>query len=388
MLFDIIRFNQFALDLLIEDDAGRATSGIVNGNGNGVHKSTHSRVEQTIGEYLEREGYSDSFRDDYLIPMTATVWSTTPDRCTLDFPAVTLVRILWNHHLLSTVSTRPAWLTIKDDSRAYIDAVMKGFPPNHLLLRTPVRSITNERDGQVRLHLQGGKSEVYDHVVLATPGDEAYQIIKSSATVEEKEIMSSFHVSKNTAVLHSDLTHMPASPKAWSSCNYLTLSSPWTRTGKSRLINVDQVSLTYNMNILQCIPRQTFGDVLVTLNPPHEPDPETVQGRYEYVHPLYDVNSARAQALLPRIQNRRGVSYAGAWTKYGTQEDGFSSGLSVAREHLGARLPFDFVDFTTYGRGKRVPVLELGDHFARLIILIIHVFFVLPLERIADYLTA
>lgn len=375
VIFDIIRFNQFALDLLIDDDAERATTHLVNGNGNHL-RSWRPKAEETIGEYLDRERYSKAFRDDYLFPMTAAVWSMSPDTCTLEYPAVTLVRFLWDHHLLSTITTRPpAWLTIKEGSRTYIDAVMKGFPPNHLLLNTPVRSVTNDRDGRVRLHLQDDKSEVYDHVILATPGDEAYQIMKSSATFEERTILSSFHTTKKTAVLHSDVAHMPASRKAWSSCNYLALSSP-----------SDQFSLTYNVNILQHIPRETFGDVLVTLNPLHEPHPGTVQGRYEYAHPVCNVESVRAQAMLPRIQNRRGVSYAGAWTKNGTQEDGFSSGLSVAMEHLGARLPFESVDYA-YSRG-RVPVLGLADHLARLIILIIHTFLVVPLDRISNYLSA
>lgn len=252
---------------------------------------------------------------------------------------------------------------------------MRGFPPNHLFLNTRVEAVTSQRDGRVRLHLPGGDSAVYDHVILATHGDQAYDIIKASAKDEEKSILSAFKTSRNTAVLHSDLAHMPIDRKAWSSWNYLTLSSP--RTGKS---NIDQVSLTYNMNILQHIPVDTFGDVLVTLNPLHVPKPSTVQGWYQYEHPLYNADSVRAQGLLPRIQNRRGISYAGAWTKYGFHEDGFSSGLAVARDHLGAKLPFEFVD-STYSRGK-APVLGLADHFVRLIILVIQLFVVVPLERV------
>ncbi|KUI67093.1 Cytochrome c oxidase assembly protein COX11, mitochondrial [Cytospora mali] len=374
ILFDIVRFNQFALDLLIDDDTERDAPHLVNGKGSGVNGWRLCKAEETIGEYLKREGYSDAFRDDYLIPMTASVWSMSPDKCTMEFPAVTLVRFLWNHHLLSTTNTRPEWLTIRDGSRAYIDVVMKGFPPNHLLLKTPVRSITNDEDGRVRLHLQDGESEVYDHVILAIPGDEAYQIIKTSATVEENAVLSHFRACKTTAVLHSDLTDMPASRKAWSSCSHLAISSP-----------LDQVSITYNVNSLQHIPRETFGDILVTLNPMHEPNPGTVQGRYEYAHPLCNADTVRAQAMLPRIQNRRGVSYAGAWTKYGTHEDAFSSGLKVAKDHLGARLPFEFAD-STYLRGG-VPVLGLVDHLVRLIILIIQVFLVVPLERVADQLS-
>ncbi|CAI0648612.1 unnamed protein product [Colletotrichum noveboracense] len=362
MIFDIIRFNQFALDLLMADDENDAAA--MNGYSKGA------RREETIGEYLDREGYSDAFRDDYLIPMTAAVWSTSPDKCTLDFPAVTLVRFMWNHHLLSTISTRPQWLTLKKCGKSYIDAVMHGFPSNHLFLNTQVTQVTSEEDGRVRVHTHNGKSDVYDHVILATHGDQALRIIGSSATPEEKEILSAFKTSENSVVLHSDLSHMPASEKAWSSWNYLTLSSP--STGKQ---NIDQVSLTYNMNILQHIPRETFGDVLVTMNPLHQPNPDTIQGSFTYRHPLYTPEAVRAQKLLPRIQNKRGISYAGAWTKYGFHEDGFSSGLHIAQDHLYAKLPFQFVD-STYSRGRK-PSLGLADLFVRLIILIIQVYYTL-----------
>lgn len=276
--------------------------------------------------------------------------------------------------MLSTVSARPDWLTVEGGAKSYIDAVVKGFPPNHLFLNTSVKHVTNEKDGRVRLHLENGKSEVYDHVILATHGDQAYQIIGPSATTEEKTIMSAFETSENTAVLHSDLTHMPVRKNSWAAWNYLTLSDPWTRR------DIDKVSLTYNMNILQHIPRQPFGDVLVTLNPIHEPKAETVQGRYSYSHPIYNPVAVRAQNQLHRIQNKRGISYAGAWTKYGFHEDGFSSGLHVAEAHLGARLPFEFVD-STYSRGKR-PSLGIKGRFGRLIILLIQVLVIELIEAL------
>lgn len=100
MLFDVIRFNMFALDLLRDDDIDESKasqSGPLNGKGNGYGPSEGRKYVprlETIGEYLRREGYSDAFRDDYLIPMTAAVWSTSPDKCALDFPAITLVRFM------------------------------------------------------------------------------------------------------------------------------------------------------------------------------------------------------------------------------------------------------------------------------------------------------
>lgn len=79
-------FNQFASELLETDAKGQETV-----NGNGSHRA---KKQESIGDYLAREGYSDAFRDDYLIPMTAAVWSTSPDKASLEFPAVTLVRFM------------------------------------------------------------------------------------------------------------------------------------------------------------------------------------------------------------------------------------------------------------------------------------------------------
>ena len=160
---------------------------------------------------------------------------------------------------------------------------------------------------------------------------------------------------------------MPKRLIAWSSWNYIT-TSPSPMVAPS-------VCLTYWMNLLQHIPSKEFGPVLVTLNPCHAPAKSLTQGTWTYHHPLYNATSIRSQSLLPKIQNTRGISYAGAWTKYGFHEDGFSSGLKVAVDHLGAELPFEFVD-STFSRGRR-PVLGWKDYcvrgLIRLVLLIIHI---------------
>ena len=155
---------------------------------------------------------------------------------------------------------------------------------------------------------------------------------------------------------------MPKRHIAWSAWNYITASSS---SGNS----VSSVCLTYWMNLLQHIRTSTFGHVLVTLNPLHSPNPELIQGSWTYHHPLYNAAAIRSQSLLPRIQNTRGISYAGAWTKYGFHEDGFSSGVKVAIEHLGAKIPFDFVD-STFSRGRR-PVLGRRDYAVRIFVYLV-----------------
>ena len=358
MILDVIRFNQFALDLLAEEDESEHDP---TSNFDIAEKTSRPKKQQTVGEYLVKEHYSIGFRDDYLIPMTASIWSTSPDKTSLEFPVITLVRFMWNHHLLNTVAARPTWMTILGGSQRYIDVVLRDHPSEKVHLKTPVVSAVSSEDGSVDLGFAGGSHERFDHVILATHGDTAAAIIEGGASEEERRIFSGFQTSKNTAILHSDLSLMPQRRSTWSSWNYITTTpSPDVKPS---------VCLTYCMNILQHISYKTFGEVLVTLNPLHRPAEHTIQGEWTYHHPLYNATSIRSQKMLPKIQNTRGISYAGAWTKYGFHEDGFSSGLKVAIEHLGAKLPFEFVD-STFSRGRN-PTLGTADYVVRFLVTII-----------------
>ncbi|KAF2741033.1 FAD/NAD(P)-binding domain-containing protein [Polyplosphaeria fusca] len=362
MIFDIVRFNQFALDLLSFSVSSR------------VHE------ELSIGDYLEREGYSDAFRDDYLLPMTACVWSTGPDKCALEFPAMTLVRFLWNHHLLNTVVERPPWLTIEGGSQGYIDAVLKECKRVQIHTSTPVESLAR-KDGKVLLTLGGqgnGRTEVFDEVVLACHGDQAFSIVGEAATLDEQDILSAFKTTPNMAYLHSDLSLMPKRRAAWSAWNYLTSSRPPSEPPSSTSGTLQTVSLTYDMNILQSLPTSDFGDVLVTLNPATPPAPSLTQATYQYRHPLFNARMVAAQEELEKIQGERGVWYAGAWTGYGFHEDGFASGMRVGIG-LGGSVPWEAKN-AKFSRGTS-PVLGWRDFAVRGIIMMLQ-FCISILERL------
>ena len=203
MIFDIIRFNQFALDLLAADDgAWRDQNGASKTQG----WSARVDVQESIGDYLEREGYSEGFINDYLIPVTACVWSTSPNKCSLQFPAITLVRFLWNHHLLNTLSARAPWMTIPGGTNIYINKALEGLDRSHIHHRKAVQSLWRRADGKIRLVFQDGAIETFDHVILATHGDQAMEIMQEAATPEERAILSKFRTNKNVAVLHNDLS--------------------------------------------------------------------------------------------------------------------------------------------------------------------------------------
>lgn len=52
------------------------------------------------------------------------------------------------------------------------------------------------------------------------------------------------------------------------------------------------------MNDLQHIPESRYGPVIVTLNPPFEPDADKIFDRWKYTHPVLD---AKVIIYLPLI---------------------------------------------------------------------------------------
>ncbi|KAI0076337.1 FAD/NAD(P)-binding domain-containing protein [Panus rudis PR-1116 ss-1] len=313
LIYDVLRFNACARRLVMEKKGGEGGDDI------------------SIGDYLEREGYSDAFRDNYLIPMTAAIWSTPPDKCALDFPARTLIQFMNNHHLLQ-ITGKPKWLTLRGGSRVYVKQILSTLPQAQLHLSTPIDSISTSpsTSNKIELKTASGNIETFDRVILACHSDTALSILKrgQGLTTEEERILGKFKWNRNEAVLHSDVNLMPKSRLAWSCWNYLT-SSAVDEKGR-RKPNVDQVALTYWMNDLQHLPEKRHGPVLVTLNPPFEPAEDKFGGRYKYDHPVLDADAIQAQREISAIQNTRGIAYAGAWLKYGFHEDGFTSGLRAA----------------------------------------------------------
>ena len=77
MLGEILRFNTRCKQL-IERDAFAACS---------------------LGDFLQQEHYSSRFRNHYLLPMAAAIWSCPP-QAMLDFPAASFARFFENHGLL------------------------------------------------------------------------------------------------------------------------------------------------------------------------------------------------------------------------------------------------------------------------------------------------
>ncbi len=275
----------------------------------------------SMGSYLERHGYSRAFREDYLLPITACIWSSRLDAM-LDYPAATMVAFLDNHGLLQ-VRHRPQWRTVSGGSREYVRRVAARFSTG-LRLATPVRGLERGPEGVTVLDARGGRDR-YDHVVMATHADTTLALLGPEASSLERQLLGAFRFQENRAVLHRDASLMPARRRVWSSWNYLAEHRGYG----------GEVSLSYWMDRLQNL--RTERPVIVTLNPHREPREPVAE--FIYQHPAYDRSSIDAQAALPSIQGLDRTWFCGSWSGFGFHEDGLRSGLEVAAA-LGAPAPW------------------------------------------------
>ncbi|WP_342362685.1 NAD(P)/FAD-dependent oxidoreductase [Terrarubrum flagellatum] len=298
MLYEMFRFNRQAIADRKADRLGRL--------------SLHA--------YLDTHKFSQRFRRDYLLPMAAAIWSMPMARI-LDFPAASFVAFFDNHRLLHW--TRPSWRTISGGSREYVAELITPFR-DRIRLNCGVTRVIRHDLG-VDVADSSGRHERFDHVIIAAHSDQALAML-DEPTPLERSALSAIAYRDNDVYLHRDPRLMPKRRAAWAAWNVIDTGEP----GASP-------SVTYWMNALQNI--DPSRPLFVSLNPPVEPEPSLVFGRYVYAHPQYDSAAVAAQQKLGAIQGHGGVWYCGAWTGYGFHEDGCSSGLAVA-ERLGARVPW------------------------------------------------
>ena len=300
MLRDVLRFNRQA-SALAGLPQGSPSAGAI-------------ALDEPLGTFLERERYSSAFRDNYLLPMAAAIWSC-PMKTMLEFPLGSFVRFFHNHGLLQ-IENRPQWHTVQGGSREYVRRIQARLAD--VRVGTPVRQVSRPGGGGagVRVCTDAG-TERFDQVVLACHSDQSLRML-ADATDEERAILAAVPYQPNQAWLHTDTRLMPRRRGAWAAWNYLSNGD----------VDAPRVSVTYWLNRLQPLPFET--PVLLSLNPLHEPDRDRVVARFDYEHPIFGRHSAAAQHRLERLQGARATWFAGAWTGYGFHEDGLRSGLAVA----------------------------------------------------------
>ncbi len=298
MLGDLLRFNRETTRL--------ASRGIV--------------PDLSLGDFLRAGRYGEAFRDWYLLPMAAAIWSCPP-RSMLEYPLATFLHFCHNHGLLQ-IFDRPTWLTVKGGGQEYVRRLASTL--DDVRMGVPVRGLMRDADGVWLFSADG--AERFDEVVLACHSDQALRIIGDAACSDERHALAAVRYQPNVAWLHTDPELLPRRRGVWAAWNYLGGEDPDA-----------PVSVSYLINRLQPLPFKR--PVVVSLNPPVAPREAHVLARFEYAHPVFDRPAIAAQQTLSMLQGRDRLWFAGAWMGYGFHEDGVRSALAVASA-LGAPAPW------------------------------------------------
>jgi len=314
MVWDILRFNRLCKKRL----------------------HTSSFGDLTIGDLLRHERLGNRFRDHYLLPMAAAIWSCPP-RTMLDFPASSFARFFENHGLLD-LKDRPQWKTVRGGSHTYLNRMLGDLGPG-VRCADPVTTVIRT-GGEIEIALASGERLGFDQVVLACHADEALELLGDPLPTEQ-QVLSQFQYQPNRAFLHMDEALMPRSRRVWSSWNYLA---------SQRENQVDAVSVTYWMNRLQGL--KSAKNYFVSLNPLHEPRPESLVAEMTYHHPVFDTDAIKAQRRLPEIQGRDRIWYTGSYFGYGFHEDALRASVELA-ERFGVRAPWLSVGDSRTAGGDR-----------------------------------
>ena len=273
----------------------------------------------TVDTFVNQQSLSDIFKNNYLLPMAAAIWSCSMEQAG-EFPLHFFLKFFLNHGLLD-IKNRPQWYAVKGGSKAYIDPMTSGFK-DRIRLSSPVNSVVRD-DSWIEVNHATGK-EIFDQLVFACHSDQALDLLKN-ASIEEKAILGELLYQQNDVILHSDASLMPKKSLSWASWNFLA--------GEQE--HNDPTLVTYCMNILQGITSdQPF---LVSLNARHKIDPDKIIGEYNYTHPVYSVAGMKAQSRRNEISGVGRIHYCGAYWYNGFHEDGVRSALDIG-EKFGVSL--------------------------------------------------
>ena len=270
---------------------------------------------QTLGDFLKSKKMSNYFINFHIIPMVAAIWSI-PLNLAQEMPMALFLNFFKNHGLFK-IKNRPQWYTVKGRSKTYVNKILEKISGEYFKNYEIKKVLRNKNN--VRLYY-GSSNEYfdYDHVVFATHANDTLQLI-ANPTENEKKILRNFEYRKNIAFLHNEELLMPKNKKAWSSWNSIL-----------DIKNLNKNCITYWLNKLQNL--KTQRNYFLTLNPIIDIDNKKVIKKVEFTHPVYNINTIKAQKYLSELQGINNSWFCGSYFGYGFHEDGLKSGISVANK--------------------------------------------------------
>jgi predicted NAD/FAD-binding protein len=287
---------------------------IVRFKNNAITFLDQTSKQQTLGEFLTSNKFSQAFIKYYILPMGAAIWSSSIEQIN-DYPARSFLTFFQNHGLLN-LKVRPQWKTIVGGSKQYMAELTKPFI-HKIHIGTAVNKIKRVAS-RVEIFSSGRAAEYFDHVFFACHSDQALSLLDRPSKNENK-ILGNIRFQNNIAVLHTDESIMPKRQSAWSSWNYLVPKE-----------SSNTAMVTYYMNRLQNLSCEN--NYFVTLNPIQEIHTSKIIKTIDYMHPIFDQLAIQAQKKYRTINGENNSWFCGAYWRNGFHEDGVWSAIRAVEQ--------------------------------------------------------
>ncbi|MFF9111147.1 NAD(P)/FAD-dependent oxidoreductase [Streptomyces sp. NPDC014805] len=280
------------------------------------------RTDLSLGDYLDRGGYSDAFKYGYVVLLATAVWSV-PAELIWEMPATTVIAFFMSHDPGGLGGRSVAWKTVTGGSVRYVRRVVDALNGT---VRTgaPVTRVREDADGVVVATAAG--EERHDYAVLAAHADQSLAVLENP-TPFQADVLGTVRYSATRAILHTDPAAMPPRRERWQSWNY----------GLKTVDGTPRTWVAYYMNALQGFTAER--DYFVTLDSPIVPRDELVVRELPFTHPVIDLDVRAMQRTIHDVNAPGGrIKLAGSYFHaprigvdlIGSHEAGFVSGRKAA----------------------------------------------------------
>ncbi len=271
-----------------------------------------------FGLWLSMHDFDQKFRDRYLTPMMSVLFIT--DLGLYEISARFMLnmgagRLQW----IDFLKGAQAW-TVKGGSVTYYERLTSSFA-DRIRTKTPVTKITR-RGGKVELTAVGPDGqkiqEEYDDVILAVPADVARSLLADKDWFEDF-VLGEVRYKDSEVVLHTDESLLPEE-KYRRQYNYYQDSAKFP--GEFELTGI--MNLVHGAGEMSPLP-------IGSLNPLRPIQEDKVLLRRGWRHHGMDLwHLALMLEVMPMVQGRGGVWYAGDWVTVIGHGPAMRTGMAAA----------------------------------------------------------
>ena len=171
----------------------------------------------TVGEVLARHRFTRSARRDLIDPLLQAGWCLDP----VDFATFSAYDVLSYFALNPPDGVRaPTMREVVGGTQTYVRAMVAALSRTTLRLGVDVDPVGRDDDGAYVVQERGGVRHVVDHLVLATPADEAARLLAGVGTATAvRRSLERVGYFPTTVAVHGDARLMPPDRRDWREAN-------------------------------------------------------------------------------------------------------------------------------------------------------------------------